>query len=262
MARSSLKNIFRLVEEAQKEIPIEQSFLSDLERSIEIDDKKNSRKPSETYKPSSMTCMRNMYYQRTGAEQDEGDSSYMLVNICNSGSDIHERIQKAVCGMLENGMDCEYVDVAEYVKSRELNDIEIVSKQGMETKLFHKKWKVSFLCDGIIKYRGRYYILELKTENANKFMMRKGVDPKHYMQGTAYATMLEIDKVIFVYISRDMLNMKSFMFEPTMDMEYKFVNQIESCEHFVEAGEVPPKPENADNKFCQYCAYAKRCKED
>ena len=69
MARNSLKNVFRLIEQTQVEVPIEQQFLADLERSIEIQSKKDSRVPSQTYKPSSMHCIRNMYFQVTGAEQ-------------------------------------------------------------------------------------------------------------------------------------------------------------------------------------------------
>ena len=104
-----------------------------------------------------MNCIRNMWYQVNGSDQDDGQTTYSLIGICNSGSDIHERIQKAVCAMKDNGMDCEYVDVETYVKDNGLKDIDIVSKQGMETKLYHKKYNMSFLCDGIIKYHGKYY---------------------------------------------------------------------------------------------------------
>ena len=210
-SRQSLKNICRLIESVQEELPLEQAFLGDLKRSIELTNKAEGRPPSLTYKPSSMNCIRNMYYQVTGQEQDDGETPYTLVGICNSGSDIHERIQGYVARMKDNDIDCEYVDVGEYVKSRGLEDIEVVSKQGMETKLYHKKYNVSFLCDGIIRYRGKYYILELKTESAYKWQGRKGVDPKHYNQGTAYSMMLEIPQVVFIYINRDILDMKAFM---------------------------------------------------
>ena len=93
MARSSLKNVCRLIESATSTLPPEQEFLSDLQRSIEMTDKKNRRTPSQTYKPSSMNCIRNMYYQVTGADCGDSDSSYALIGICNSGTDIHESFQ-------------------------------------------------------------------------------------------------------------------------------------------------------------------------
>lgn len=246
----------------QEETPVEQEFLNDLKRSIEITDMKNSRTPSKTYKPSSMACIRNMYYQVTGAPQDEGGKPYTFVGICNSGSDIHERTQKYVDLMKENGIDCEYVDVADYVTEHELDRIEIVSKQGMETKLYHKSYNMSFLCDGIIKYKGKYYILELKTENSDKWLRRTGVDPKHYAQGTAYSIAFNIDKVIFVYINRDILDMRAFMFEPTPEMKRKLISDILKCDSYVQEGQVPPKPESVLKSTCQYCNYRERCRNE
>lgn len=259
MARSSLKSLIRLIDDAKETMEPEQAFLSDLERSIELSDKKNRRKPSQYYKPSSMKCIRNMYFQRIGQEQDESDTSYNFVGICNSGSDIHVRIQMAVCEMKENGMDCEWVSVPEFIKQRGLGYLEVVSNTDTETKLLHKDLNLSFMCDGIIKYKGHYYILELKTETNNKFYYRKDVDPSHHNQAIAYSVAFGIDEVIFVYISRDMLGMKSFMFKVSDYMKTKLVGEIETCDSYVNKLAVPPKPENADKKFCQYCNYKKTC---
>lgn len=262
MARQSLKNIARMIDTVNKEIPVEQSFLADLKRSIEITEDNNKRLPSKTYKPSSMNCIRNMYYQVIGAEQDQNNSNYTLVGICNSGTDIHERVQKAVANMVNNSMDCEYIDVAEYVTSRGLTDIEVVDKKGMETKLYHKTLNMSFLCDGIIRYKGKYYILELKTESIYKWMNRSRVDEKHYNQGTAYSLAFGIENVIFVYINRDVLDMKAFMFTPREYMLKALVDNIQLCNTYVEKREVPPMPANAGGKLCSYCSYKGVCKND
>ena len=265
MARNSLKNIFRLIDQAQNDVPIEQQFLSDLERSIEIQDKKNSRAPSQTYKPSSMNCIRNMYFQVIGAEQDDTESQYTMVGICNSGSDIHQRIQQAVLDMNLSGMDCEYINVAEYVKQRNLTHLNIVQEPDFEngsyeTKLLDTSRNISFLCDGIIKYKSKYFILELKTESTSKFMDRKGVDHKPYMQGTAYSTIFGIDEVIFVYINRDVLSMKSYLFKPSDEQRELFEGQIMTCDTYVNQNQVPPMPDNAGPKLCGYCNYKAVCK--
>ena len=261
MARQSLKNICRLIDSAKESIPVEQDFLEDLKRSIELTNKAQNRPPSQTYKPSSMNCIRNMYYQVTGVEQDEGTTPYTYVGICNSGSDIHERIQTYVTGMKENGIDCEYIDVGDYVTSRGLDRIDVVAKQGMETKLYHKSYNMSFLCDGIIRYKGKYYILELKTESAYKWQSRKGVDPKHYAQGTAYSIAFNIDQVIFVYINRDILDMKAYMFEPTTEMKQDLIGKILTCDSYVQEGKVPPKPEDVPKSVCEYCNYRSTCRK-
>lgn len=263
MARTALKNIGKLIAAANNILPAEQEFLAALKRSIELTNDKNMRQPSKTYKPSSMNCIRNMYYQVTGTEQDTQVSNYTLVGICNSGSDIHERIQQAVADMHTNGIDCEYINVADYVRSRNLEDkIEIVAQQGMETKLYHKTLNMSFLCDGIIRFKGHYYILELKTEASFKWTPRKGVDPKHYNQGTAYSVAFDINEVLFVYINRDVLDMKAFMFVPTDEQKHQLVGRIAMCDDYVAKQTLPPKPEDVPRSACEYCNYKSRCREE
>lgn len=262
MARNSLKNVCRLIETAKATLPPEQDFLNDLKRSIEISADKDSRLPSKTYKPSGMNCIRASYYQVIGVQPDESHSNYSNVGICNSGTDIHVRVQTAVEQMKENGMDCEYIDVAQYVQSRNLDYLDIVSQNGMETKLYHKKLNMSFMCDGIIRYKNHYYILELKTENSYKFMNRKGVDSGHHQQGIAYSLAFGIDQVLFVYISRDILDMKAFMFTVTAEMKEDLIGYIEECDGYVKRLIAPPKPENVQKKTCTYCNYKLQCRKD
>lgn len=256
------KNICRLLDSAKEDAAPEQSFLGDLKRSIEMTEDKAAREPSMTYKPSSMNCIRNMYYQVTGHTRDPQQSSYTLVGICNSGTDTHERVQKYVSDMVNNGIDCEYVNVADYVREHNLDYLEIKEQKGMETKLFHTTLNMSFLCDGIIKYKGKYYILELKTESAYKWQARKGVDPKHFAQGTAYSVAFKIDEVIFVYINRDTLDMKSFMFNPTVEQKSDLVNKIFECDNYVTQKKTPPKPTDVPRSVCEYCQFRSSCRND
>ena len=262
MAKQQFKNICRLLDSVKEDVAPEQSFLGDFKRSIELTNARESREPSRTYKPSSMTCIRNMYYQVKGVPQDEGYTPYTLIGICNSGTDIHERIQKYVADMKNNGIDCEYINVADYVKEHNLDYLEVVSQQGMETKLFNKTLNMSFLCDGIIRYKGRYYILEIKTESAYKWQTRQGVDPKHYAQGTAYSLVFKIDKVIFLYVNRDILDMKSFMFEPTDEMRGALVNKILECDNYVNEDKVPPKPNDVPKSSCEWCSWRLTCRAE
>lgn len=262
MARNSLKNVCRLIEAAKTQLPPEQSFLADLKRSIELTDEKNSRIPSQTYKPSSMNCIRNMWYQVTGKTPDKANSNSCLVGICESGTDRHERIQTAVATMKQNKIDCEYVDVGKFVKARNLDYLQIKSKRGNETHLFHKDLNLSFLCDGIIRYKGHYYILEIKTESIYKWQNRQAVAEEHKMQGTAYSTSLGIDEIIFLYINRDNTDMKTFLFQVTDEMKQEFVGKIEECDGYVARLICPPKPKNVPKKACEYCNYRNSCKKE
>lgn len=262
MSRSSLKSVQKLIDIANKEEAIEDSFLHDLCRSIELTEEKSwGGIPSQTFKPSSMQCKRNSYYQIMGVQPDIGEASHVMIGIANSGTDIHVRVQDAVAGMKDNGIDCEYVDVGDYVESHNLKDIVVREKKGNETKLYNKRYNISFMCDGIIKYRGEYYILEIKSETSNKWYSRLGVDKKHYNQGIAYSLSLGIDKVLFLYIERDMLNKKAYMFNVTHKMKDELVHYIESVDGYIERKIVPPK-DDKDRRVCNYCAYQSQCRKD
>lgn len=262
MARNSLKSVCKLIDAATHEEPVEKTFLRELQKSIEMTDDKNRRLPSQTYKPSSLGCIRNMYYQVTGQEP-KSSANYVLIGICESGTDRHERIQNAVAQMKDNGFDCEYLDVGQYIIERGLDkDINIVSKQGNETKLFHKEFNMSFLCDGIIRYKGHYYIIEFKTESIYKWSSRREVNPDHYNQAIAYSTALGIDNVLFVYINRDNTDMKAYMYDVTPDMKEGLIQRIRACDEHIKKQEVPPLPDPLPKHSCQYCGYAYLCKED
>lgn len=262
MARKSLKNVCRLIECATQNQPIEKLFVNDLKRSIELTADNNSYKPSQTYKPSGLHCIRNMYYQITGKEPDIASSSACLVGICESGTDRHERVQNAVAQMKDNGIDCEYVDVAEYVKSRNLDYLEVKSKRGNETHLYYKDLNMSFLCDGIIRYKGKYYILEIKTESIYKWQARQNVNPDHILQGTAYSTALKIDNVLFLYINRDNCDMKAYMLNVSDEMKNNLIARINECDGYASRFICPPKPDDVSKKACEYCNYRKSCRED
>lgn len=268
MSRDSLKNVMRLIDVTKASLPPEKDFLADLKRTIEFEDEKSWRLPSQTYKPSSMNCIRNMWYQVTGKEPDKANANYVMTGICNSGTDIHLRIQYYVTKMKENGIECEYINVADFVRQRGLTEyLDIVKEpnfdeKDFETKLYHKKLNMSFLCDGIIRYKNHYYVLELKTEASFKWQNRQDVDPKHYAQGTAYSIAFDLPEVIFVYINRDLLDMKSFMFVPTDDMKQELIGKIEECDGYVKRLVCPPKPDDVPKRVCEYCSYKNTCRKE
>ena len=241
-----------------------QDFLKDLKWSIEETERKNKHKSSTYYKPSSMKCLRNMYYQRTGAEIEKDDISYTLVGICNSGTDIHVRIQQAVSDMKNNDIDCEYVDVEQYVNNVVNKGyskvLEVLEHSGMETKLLKPDYNTVFLCDGIIKYKGEYYILEIKTETSRKFQTRFEIAEEHKNQAQAYASFLSINKVLFLYVCRDNLDMKAFIYEPTEKERWALLTKIDTVELYVHDKVLPNK--TTDTSVCTYCQYKNRCERE
>ena len=259
----SLKNIRKLIKSANNELSIPEMFVNDVEMAIKKLEIEDNRKPSKSYKPSSLKCIRQMYFQKIGAELDPADPSPNLVGICESGTDRHERLQNVISQMQRLGFDIEWLDVGEYIKDNNIPDIEIIKKEGFETKLYHKKLKLRFLCDGIIKYKGKLYVLEIKTESCYKFLGREDVAIEHKNQAAAYSLTLLIGDVMFLYENRNDCKKLAFVLEVTDVMRERLVKKlITDCEKYVKNKCVPPKPKDISNKVCQYCDYQILCSEN
>lgn len=258
---SQNKNLHKLIKSAIQARPIHEAFLADLIYCIEAHEKENNRIPSHSYKPSSMNCIRNMYFQLIG-QKSEKVPNYSLIGMSETGIARHDKIQSYLILMKEYGIDCEYVDVELFVTENNLTNIEIVERKGHEVKLYHKGLNMRFLCDGIIKYKGEYFIFEYKTESTHKEMVRKEVAEEHHVQATAYSVCLGINKVLFVYENRDNCHKKSFVLDITDDMKYDLIiSKIEECDEYVKNAIIPPKPKDVSKKSCQYCDYRGACRK-
>jgi hypothetical protein len=254
----NIKNIMCLIDVANNELPIEQQFLNDLKASIEKS--VETRKPSQTIKPSSCQCIRNAYFQVIGVEPTNNQTTYNLAGICESGTERHLDMQKNIQKMNEIlNIDCEYMDIETFIKSRNLPDLEIKEKKEVETKLYNSKYNMSFMTDGIIRYKGKYFIFEFKTETADKFYKRTGVDENHYNQAICYSLNFNLDNVIFLYENRNTLDLKCYLFKVTDEMKTTMIQKIELINESAKNKQVPNRPTNLPKKVCAYCNYKKEC---
>lgn len=223
---------------------------------------KSSYKPTRSYKPSSMHCLRQMYYMRTGRDIDtEGAKSGDFFGICESGEDRHIRIQRVISSMRAYGVDCDFISVADYVREHNL-DLEIITQKEYETKLHDSKRDITFLCDGIIKYKGEYYIIEIKTESSHKWASRIGVDCSHRYQAYTYSLELGIGMVLFIYENRDVCTKKAYLLNVTDVAHTVLESRLSICESHVQKKTVPAIEGKPTEKICQYCQYRTSCKVD
>ena len=260
MVSKSLKNIHNLIKAANEQIPVNQAFLNDLVTTICKCDV--SRPPSSTYKPSSLNCIRNMYYQIMQAPVNEQPADETLIGMADIGTHRHDFLQRHIAKMQEFGIDCEWVEVDKYVEQNCQHTGTTVShKCGNEYKCFNEKYNLSFLCDGIIKYKGVYYILEIKTEDGYKWHNRHDVDDKHKSQACCYSLCFDIPRILFIYENRNTCQKKSFIYQPKPhEIEENVTLKIAKCNEYVKDCITPPKTEN--KRDCAYCRYIEICKKE
>ena len=117
------------------------------------------------------------------------------------------------------------------------------------------------MCDGIVKYKGQYYILEIKTESSYKNTCRKEIAKEHYNQAITYSICLGINKVLFLYENRDNCDKKAFILEVTEEMKNSVFLKIKECNEYVEKLITPPKPKEVSKYACTYCSYISLCRK-
>ncbi|MEG1565414.1 MAG: hypothetical protein RR342_01565 [Bacilli bacterium] len=255
MDSSAKKTLFTMISDTVNELPPEETFLMELKQTVQ---KENPpRKGSRYYKPSSMNCDRCMYYIAKETDPDDVLPSYSGVRITESGSTSHEKIQHYVSKMRERGYDCDWIDPEWYVKNKNLDYLVVTDKKEYETKFLDTRYNLSFLCDGIIRYRGKYYILEIKTETDYKNMNRREADEKHRNQSVCYSLSLKIDDIMWIYESRNICNPQTFHTHVTEKEREDIVMRIEYVDDCVKNNILPPKTTN--DKACQYCSYRGKC---
>ena len=182
---ASLKSIARMVRNntARNAADV---FLNEFIRTIE--GCAEDYPPTPTYKPSSMGgCLRNIYYQMTGAELDGTPTDYIGIGSGESGTSRQEILQNYVMKMKEQGFDWEWVDIEQHLKENPVEGTKVVSKKGNETKCHNEELNLRFMCDGMLKHEGLKYILEIKTESTYKYDNHDSPFANHKIQAACYS---------------------------------------------------------------------------
>ena len=115
-----------------------------------------------------------------------------------------------------------------------------------------------FMCDGLVFYKGEYYIIEIKTESTHKYGSHEEPWPAHKLQAACYSMCIGVPKVIFLYENRDNCDKKGYLFEVPEAMIDKIGNTIAYVDNCVVKGIVPPK----ELDKCTYCKYKMECERN
>lgn len=234
----------------------ENLFLNDLNYHIKRFEK-NTRQPSQTYKPSNMQCIRSMFYQIVG-EPSEDNSNSFSIGRGQSGTDRHLRLQKSIVSMCKNDKKYTWVDIPEYIIKNKLK-LDVVKIERFEVKLYDPDLNLSFMCDGILEIEDKPYILEIKTETLFKFRDRKCVAEEHKNQAICYSIAFGINNVLFLYENRDNCTKKTFNFQVKHTDREIITDKIKRCNDLIDRSILPNKEAG---KHCNYCNYSERCKKD
>jgi CRISPR/Cas system-associated exonuclease Cas4 (RecB family) len=266
MALSNLiKTVNKVTKEGSNEMPHDVLFLKDFnEALIKVEQERQQPPPPDGYfRPSSMYgCERMLYYMRTGEPMDEESPDPVLIGICESGTDRHLRIQQVIAYMDKFGLPCKMLDVEQEVEKARARGINSQfmgwNSDHTEARCKNDDYRIYFQPDGIILYRNRKYILEIKTESTFAFSKRHSPKDDHEIQATCYSAGIGINNVLFFYEDRNFTTKKPFIVSVTDEMRARVMSKIQRVEKYVAAKIIPPMNEEK----CTYCRYKTACKRD
>lgn len=252
-----LSRLVNAVEQMKTPKTLEDLFMEGYRKSV-LENQICQPTPTDTFRPSSLAdgCKRMLYYQRKGLGGDSKLKDVSIIEICDNGTDRHDRIQKTIQQM--EGV--EWVDIEEHVKQLKDRNIstEFVSwnSDKTEARCKNEDLHIYFQCDGLIRYNDKLIILEIKTMNSYTYNKANQPIEKHIRQATCYGMGLGVDDILFIYEDRNFMNKKLFHYTLTDEDKEYIVNKIESVEEALKTDTVPKK----ELDKCLYCSKKEYCK--
>lgn len=227
---------------------------------------------SKYISPSKLYCEVYEALKLQGQPMMGEEESFESRGYAEAGNSRHQAIQK----FLIDHQEVEWINPQKYIEENNLpfevkpnflverlisNHPEISPDEAnellgeYEVNLVHKTQPLSFKLDGLIKYQGEHYILEIKTIGKKDF---ESIPlPKHQDQGLAYSFLLKINKIAWVYECRENFKIK-VAFQLVREEEYQSVrNKLNRIIKF--KNDITKLERNLNR--CTYCRYKAKCVE-
>ena len=206
-------------------------FLKDYENTIIDNELKNWKREHSNYiVASSFRCERVQYFRLRGVEPDNINTFSITDSFIKSmGDSIHYNVQKNL---------------------RSLSSFKFVSVED------------EFLDDnGILEYKNRYYILEIKSSEYSSWGNLTNPKPEHIDQIKMYSAILGIKDALAFYVERQYGGLKCFELnfkQSEIDSVYDRINKIVDCVN----KNICPEPLNKNDSWCKpnRCIYFNTCK--
>lgn len=217
-----------------------------------------SRVPSRTFAPSQVRCKRVSWFRlREVMPELEEKVDRKLDFTAQIGTACHHRIQE----VLSKALGDSWIDVEEYLNTHGCQYDYTCTKNGYETMIQISNPPVKFAPDGIIFFKGQYWLLEIKTSEYSSFDRLSETKSQHLDQIKCYCTLLGIHNVLVLYQDRlygDLKCYEEHITDGDMLLTRLMFQEVMEC---VDKNIAPPRPE--DRRYCSpsYCRYYNVCKQ-
>lgn len=216
-----------------------------------------ARPRPQTFAPSAMRCKRKSWFRLRGAKPDilpEPDPKMQFTAML--GTAIHRHVQAT----LKQALGDDWIEVADYLRMFPVSYEYTLKQSDFETVVSISDPPITFACDGIIKLRNKYYLLEIKSSEYESFCKLTDTKPHHKPQICTYGAWLNIPNTLSLYVDRLYGDVKSFEYTlsasemSAVKQDMYYVQQMaEAC--------IAPERLPAGDYMCSNCEYKLKCKE-
>ena len=216
-----------------------------------------SRPKPKAFAPSAIRCKRKSWFRLRGAAADKLPEPDAVMDFTAMiGTAIHKYVQSK----LSKALGAEWIEVEDYLREFPIPYKYSLTKTKYETQVSISDPPIKFACDGIIKIRGVYYLLEIKSSDYESWRNLAVSKEHHLDQIETYSTILNIPHVLTLYVDRVYGGMKAYehtISEDTMcgvRQNMAYVKQMaDAC--------IAPERLPAGDYMCVNCEYKLKCKE-
>lgn len=220
---------------------------------------RRSEASSQTFAPSSFRCMRRSWFRLRGVQPDiPKEADRRLEFSAELGTACHRVIQSN----LKEALKDDWIDVVQYLKDHPIPYAYSVEEDDLETKVHIENPPINFACDGIIRWKDKYYLLEIKTSEYGSFQDLTDVKSQHVEQIKTYASLLNLNNILVVYQDRMYGELKVYemiLHDSERDHILETMDYVLQCVEYNIAPEGLPKGDS----WCtpNMCPYFEKCKE-
>lgn len=220
---------------------------------------RNAEPKHKTFAPSSFRCQRISWFRLRGVQPDEIKKPDRTLDFtAEIGSACHTIIQRN----LQEALGEDWIDVGQYLKDMNPSYSYTLNQFGYETQIEIDSPPIRFACDGIIRWKGEFYLLEIKSSEYASFDELTDPKAQHVDQIKCYATLLGLKHVLVLYIDRQYGSIKCYEMTITESDNREVMDRFQYVQDMVEAFLAPDRLPK-DDPWCtaSMCPYYKKCKE-
>lgn len=213
-----------------------------------------------TFAPSSFRCKRIQWFRLRGVEPDKPKNADSVLDFTAVvGTALHKMIQE----ILRDSLGEDWIDVAEYIKVNvpgAENYTTEKSEDSLETLVSVSDPPVNFACDGIIRWKGEYILLEIKSSEFSSWSELTDPKPQHVDQTKCYCGLLNLRRVFFMYIDRQYGGVKCYDVTHPVDNTQTILDTMKEIQELAEY-QICPEPLDKGDSWCteSHCKYYRKC---